>query len=78
MRYNLLLKYIHESAFSLVIFNVNYHSRLCGPQGYKPCPADAPADSDSRPDWVDGKNTGFEDQGLSQGVTSTTPAPDKK
>ena len=49
--------------------------RLCGPKGFKPCPADAPEDTDLRPDWVDGKNTGFEDQGLSQGLTSTTPDP---
>ena len=53
-------------------------NRLCGPQGFRPCPADSPVDTDPRPDWIDGFNTGFEDQGLSQGVTSTTPDPDSK
>ena len=66
-----------KKVFDLLIQNL-YHSRLCGPKGYQPCPADAPDNGDPWPDWVDGKNTGFEDQGLSQGVTSTTPDPNEK
>ena len=49
--------------------------RLCGPKGYTPCPADSPPDVDQRPNWIDGFNTGFDEQGYQQGVTSTTPDP---
>ena len=63
----------------MLLFQSEYS--FCGPKGGPgksgvPCPADAPDDpNDPREKWVDGKNTGFEDQGLSQGLTSTTPDP---
>lgn len=73
-----LLIYINNPSVLLIKYKSSIHllSRLCGPKGYQECPADSLRDADSRPAWIDGFNTGFEYQGFSQGVTSTTPAPD--